>query len=138
MRAVARTIERPLKSQARERSENIPHSSPQCEMRAFYYLRRALRNLFASALELLPGTKKGGLRSRPSSVYVTSPHNYACQRVAGNWNKSLKSPIAGLFTGTYGLPNSCFGLGKLSRLRLLMVGRSQLYSMNFRIDTWSV
>jgi ABC-type taurine transport system ATPase subunit len=89
-------------------------------------------------IESSPAQKRAAFAAAPSSVCVTSPHNNTCQRVAGNWNKSLKSPIAGLFTGTYGLPNSCFGLGKLSRLRLLMVGRSQLYSMNFRIDTWSV
>ena len=43
--------------------------------------------------------------------------------------------MAGLFTGTYGLPDAVTGFGKLSRLRLVTVSKPQLRSMNFRIET---
>ena len=51
----------------------------------------------------------------------------------------ITSPIAGMFTGTYGSP-ACgvIGLGRLSRLRCVSGFRCQLRSMNFAIETWSV
>ena len=51
-------------------------------------------------------------------------------------NRSNRSPIAGLFPGTYGVVPPV-GLGRLSRLRSLIAGSDQLCSMNFRIETWS-
>src|SRR5438105_15914887 len=52
-------------------------------------------------------------------------------------NRSLRSPIAGLFNGTYGLLLLVMGLGKLSRLRAVSGASPQLASMNFRIEAWS-
>src|ERR1700704_5280634 len=53
-------------------------------------------------------------------------------------NRSVRSPIAGLFNGTYGLLWLVTGLGKLSRLRAVSGASPQLDSMNFRIEAWSV
>jgi hypothetical protein len=50
--------------------------------------------------------------------------------------RSNRSPIAGLLIGAY-LLLLYWGLGKLSRLRLVIGSKYQLCSMNFRIDTWS-
>jgi hypothetical protein len=52
-------------------------------------------------------------------------------------NNPNKSPNAGLFTGTYALAALDFGSGKLSRLRLVIVGKLQFRSMNFTSETWS-
>src|SRR5579872_2808791 len=52
-----------------------------------------------------------------------------------NVNMSIKSPMAGLFTGTYGLLAVATGLGKLSRLRLVTGFNPQLASMNFKTET---
>ena len=52
-------------------------------------------------------------------------------------NRSIKSSIAGLLVGTYGLACVDTGFGMLSRLRPLIVGRFQFFSMNFSIETWS-
>ena len=55
-----------------------------------------------------------------------------------NWNKSNKSPIAGMFFGTYSLL-FCFGLGRLSRLRPVSVAPSiQFRSTNFTNDECSL
>lgn len=50
-------------------------------------------------------------------------------------NKSVRSPRAGLFDGAYGLVTLGIGLGRLSRLRSVIGGSAQLYSMNFSIET---
>ncbi len=50
-------------------------------------------------------------------------------------NRSIKLPMAGLFSGTYGFSFVATGLGKLSRLRSVTGARCQLASMNFRIET---
>jgi hypothetical protein len=52
-------------------------------------------------------------------------------------NNPNKSPSAGLFTGTYALAALDFGSGKLSRLRLVIVGKLQFRSINFTSETWS-
>jgi len=52
--------------------------------------------------------------------------------------RSNRSLIAGLLVGAYLLAAVLYvGFGRLSRLRAEMVGRCQLCSMNFRIETWS-
>ncbi|WP_408123461.1 hypothetical protein, partial [Caballeronia grimmiae] len=51
--------------------------------------------------------------------------------VAPEVEKSNRSPIAGAFTGTYGLLLRWIGFGRLSRLRPVIGGKSQLRSMNF-------
>jgi len=48
------------------------------------------------------------------------------------------SPIAGRFVGTYGSLVVAVGSGRLTRLRDESVGSFQFFSMNFRIETWSV
>ena len=53
-------------------------------------------------------------------------------------NKSVRSPRAGLFDGAYGSVTLGIGLGRLSRLRSVIGGSAQLYSMNFKIETWSL
>ena len=55
--------------------------------------------------------------------------------LAEKLNRSNKSPMAGVFNGTYGLLLLATGLGKLSRLRVVTGARSQLRSTNFRIET---
>jgi hypothetical protein len=52
-------------------------------------------------------------------------------------NASNRSSSAGLLVGTYGLFFAIFGLGRLSRLRVVSGWSFQLRSMNFRIETWS-
>jgi hypothetical protein len=49
-------------------------------------------------------------------------------------NMSKRSPIAGMFSGTHGFSKSITGFGRLSRLRLEIVPRRQLRSMNFKTD----
>ena len=53
----------------------------------------------------------------------------------GNLNRLIRSSMAGLFVGTYGLSAEATGLGKLSRLRVVTAGTAQFASMNFRIET---
>ena len=48
------------------------------------------------------------------------------------------SPMAGELSGTYGLLRDVTGLGKLSRLRLVMGCKPQFFSMNFTIEAWSL
>lgn len=50
-------------------------------------------------------------------------------------NSANRSPMAGLLTGTYGLFDMVIGLGKLSRLRRVIVSVPQFRSMNLRIET---
>jgi len=49
-------------------------------------------------------------------------------------NMSKRSPIAGMFSGTHGFSKSITGFGRLSRLRLEILPRRQLRSMNFKTD----
>src|ERR1700682_2151518 len=71
-----------------------------------------------------------GRRIGPSAAGYT---NYLYSW-APKLNRSLRSPIAGLFNGTYGLLLLVMGLGKLSRLRAVRGASPQLASMNFRIE----
>ena len=50
-------------------------------------------------------------------------------------NRSIRSAMAGLFSGTYGLLLLVMGLGKLSRLRLETGASPQFASINFKIET---
>src|SRR6516165_288841 len=59
------------------------------------------------------------------------------QRSRSKSNMSKRSPIAGMLTGTYGLPPAVMGLGRLSRVRAVSGFKRQLRSMNFSTDAWS-
>src|SRR5208283_476898 len=47
-------------------------------------------------------------------------------------NRPIRSPMAGRFNGTYGLPESVCGLERLSRLRFETLGKLQFSSMKER------
>jgi hypothetical protein len=115
-------------------------------MRAFYHLRATLRNLF----ELLWNKPFPAATKRPAFAAALASQDLALRLgrsaivvivtavvVVIEIKQINRSLIAGLFSERYGLSQSDFGFGKLSRLRELIAGRSQLRSMNFNIDTWS-
>ena len=72
--------------------------------------------------------EKINLRPGKPLVFI---HLFLCEKL----NRSNKSSIAGLLVGTYGLAAVATGFGSLSRLRVEIVGKFQLCSMNFRIET---
>ena len=66
-------------------------------------------------------------RSRGPSPFRSSGY-------LGKTNRSIKSPMAGELTGIYGL-DPVRGLGRLSRLRLVIGVRPQFASMNLSVET---
>src|SRR5215467_11412669 len=71
----------------------------------------------------------------PTSRKMREKWGSGSEKIRQKVKKSNISPIAGEFSGTYGLALVATGLGKLSRLRVVTGARFQLRSMNFRIET---
>ena len=80
-----------------------------------------------------PQNKKAGVGKPTPATEIAIQGNYFFEKL----NIVIKSSRAGELVGTYGLSGEAIGLGKLSRLRAVTVGRAQFASMNFRIETWS-
>jgi hypothetical protein len=74
------------------------------------------------------------LQKKPELAKANSGNSGLLYR-DGNLNRLIRSSMAGLFVGTYGLSAEATGLGKLSRLRVVTAGTAQFASMNFRIET---
>ena len=82
---------------------------------------------------------------RDRVINMNSPQEKGTAKGASPWypqrshqkrNIDIRAPSAGPLVGMWGLAPDRTGLGRLSRLRPEIVGRPQLVSMNFRIETW--